>query len=509
MVREKIKSGENIPCWNEYVDKYMTEVESHEKPDNLQRSPNEWQRREFTDHGNNDGKHKRKNMTDTQESNDTTNTTLLLQGLHKLGFGQIQDEHALLLQAFEIYGVVRVRIRALCAFLDFNLHEEARRCILETRGEIVVANTPLTLSWASDKHTQQDNNKRRRLDEAEVINSSSLHFCLPHELSDVLTVSENLRILAGQTLENALGDPDITSENEPGLQVKLGKPQDTENSGFLEFASHAAASMVLAALTDSTDGGQVLNYMPEALRKDTFLYWADEKRQENSHNNNNMIETASDIKFKPQYFPADACTEHLITSVHDQCYITMAKGPIHKEGHVLLVPATHSRKGTPSDLTALAEMEKMKEELRRYASITWDLGLFVFERAIQTEGKYNQYIQCVPVPKKSNSRKVQKTMITMGEAYGVTIREISHFDRLTASGKGFFYAEIPGKGNKFKRFLGNADENTFLPVQFGREILASTMNNPKLSHWKACVLSKEEETETGLKFKESFSKFLT
>jgi len=569
VAKEKGKIGKFIHAVGITPLHHMTEVELDEKLENLQQSPytddsygvqNICQKEKLTNAGNNVGiseaqarrlisetsqnddyrwKGKRKNMGDTQEPNDTTNSTLFLHGLQKDASGQLQNDRSLLLQAFQPYGVIRVRRPPKAhsyAFLDFNSHEEARRCIKETQGRILVVNTNLALSWAnsnssnnnSDMNTSQKVIKKRRLMEADAINSSTLYFRLSNEVSDVSVVSEDLRKLTEQTLELAIGDPSISSENEPALQVRLRKLDDTKHFGFLDFASHAAASMALASLTESTDGGELLNkqdndkdskLISDPLQKGTFLHWAAEKKKQERPHNNSMIETVSGVKFERQHFPVDSrtdcwfclasnsCEKHLVTSVHNKCYVTMTKGPIHKEGHVLVVPVTHSSKGALSDPEVSADVEEMKERLRKHAAEIWSLDLFVFERAIQTKGGYHTHVQCVPVPKGIGA-KLQATMVGMGKRCGFTLREINSDLSLGAlGGKGYFYSEIPLGGSKFKRFFCNSVESASVPIQFGREVLAAVMDDPKIAHWKACVLSKQEETEMALKFRKSFSKY--
>jgi len=79
---------------------------------------------------------------------------------------------------------------------------------------------------------------------------------------------------------------------------------------------------------------------------------------------------------------------------------------------------------------------------------------------------------------------------------------------------GYFYCEIPfgDDGNEFKRFLYTAvdDGSTrrkYVPLQFGREILASVLGDQNLSHWKACVVSKEKEDEYAESFRDRFNKY--
>ena len=72
----------------------------------------------------------------------------------------------------------------------------------------------------------------------------------------------------------------------------------------------------------------------------------------------------------------------------------------------------------------------------------------------------------------------------------------------------YFYSEIRTSSH-VHRFLyrrGADEENaSTVPLQFAREVLASVLNNPKLAHWKACVVDQEQETKLASDFRASFS----
>ncbi len=57
----------------------------------------------------------------------------------------------------------------------------------------------------------------------------------------------------------------------------------------------------------------------------------------------------------------------------------MPKGPVHPQGHVLVVPVTHSGKGALVDRSVAAEMEELKMRLRQHASEKWNCDLYAFE----------------------------------------------------------------------------------------------------------------------------------
>jgi hypothetical protein len=485
---------------------------------------------------------------------DDSITALFVHGLHKDVSGRLQTGTVTLLQAFQPYeGLQKVRrppAASSYAFLEFDSHQAAKNCLEKTGGVLTVAGIHLTLKWASQPGGTQVK-KKQRLTEAEAINSSTLYFRLPHKIltEEMPGASEDLRKIMEKTLEDALGDPSVTAANEPALQVKH-RVVDDKGYGFLDFASHAAASMAMAALTGSTDGGALTvpdtaadatpaatasiegdkeelasepaGKLPEHLWGVT-VYWAPEKSTDAA--THQMMETASGVKFERQHFPADArtdcwfclasktCEKHLITSVHNQCYMAMPKGPIHKEGHILLVPVTHSGQGALSDPAVMVEMDDLKKKLRQHASDVYNMDLFCFERAIQTKGGYHTHVQCVPVPKNTGAR-LKATLVAMARSSGFSLRELNSDLGLAAVADGdggYFYAEVPvasASSGDFQRFLYRADSGGgTVPLQFGREVLASVLDNPDLAHWKACVLSEEEETSFAMKFRESFSKY--
>jgi diadenosine tetraphosphate (Ap4A) HIT family hydrolase len=313
------------------------------------------------------------------------------------------------------------------------------------------------------------------------------------------------------------GDEKVTAESEPALQVKVRVTE--KDYGFLDFASHAAASMALATITGSTDGGVILpnaKGRPESL-VGVALNWAHAKLEKTS----DVIEDASGFSFERKHFPADsrkdcwfclaseACEKHLITGVFDSCYATMPKGPVH-QGHVLLLPVQHSSQGALHDPIVSEEMDRIKAKLRQHAARVYDMDLFVFERAIQTKRGYHTHVQCIPVQKNLGS-KLQITMLAQAKKTGMQLRELNSDLGLKSvlnsddeNDGGYFYAEIPTSGTEYKRYVhkAHADSKT-VPLQFGREVLAAVLGKPELAHWKSCVVDKEQEAEVAGAFRKS------
>lgn len=329
-------------------------------------------------------------------------------------------------------------------------------------------------------------------------------------------------------LENALNegveneDERVTAEKEPALKVEV---RCKDQYGFLEFASNAAATMALAAITKSTDGGLLIAQSEGTLAPSpdlvgTTLRWAKGAPIANKKRNTkgSRDEVLEALGLKRQYYPADGrtdcwfclssptCETHLITGVYDEWYTTMPKGPVHP-GHILLVPVTHTSEGA---WTLNQEWLKLVKKVQEHASRAYDMDLFVFERSMKTRGGYHTHIQCVPVPRDSSTR-LQTTMMAHAKASGFDLRPIQSdlgVKAIIEKNDSYFYSEIRTRSHVhrflFRRGAGE-ENNSTVPLQFAREVLASVLNNPKLAHWKACVVDKEQETQLASDFRKSFT----
>lgn len=534
---------------------------------------------------------------------DPNNSTLFAYGLHRDVSGRLQSDQGdvFLLQAFSKYGASKVRkppgagsgnnTSSFC-FLEFPTHQGALACLDATAGKVSVAGVDLVLKWATSSAELSTNNKdnlhtinnstdkRQRLTESEARDSSAVYFKFTVEKNDsdtplsILEMGEMARQWMEHTLESALAGDDCNAEDvvkaadEPALQVKLRLPTanvEQKRFGFLDFASHAAASMALATLTGSTDGGRVLmdqqamyaktknvsEASSAALLSPTigfYFNWAQSARMETTATEQdkkawNLIEDeATHFQFERKHFPADSrkdcwfclasasCEMHLVTGVYNTCYAAMPKGPVHP-GHVLLVPVQHSSQGAWKDPAVAQEMQGLKEKLRRHALSAYDADLFVFERAIQTRGGYHTHVQCIPV-KRQLGISLQSTMLAQARKVGIELREINSdvgIESLLSNSSnddedddcsGYFYAEVPiATGTDYRRFLyqtskqksslpltsGHAKKTTSVPLQFGREILAAVLGQPELAHWKSCLLEHDQEAAMATAFLESFS----
>jgi diadenosine tetraphosphate (Ap4A) HIT family hydrolase len=399
------------------------------------------------------------NDGDNQENSleppeDPNISTLFLYGLHKDVTGELQSTRSpKILQTFAKYKCSAVRhppnaATSTYCFLGFPSQKEALECILDCQGKITVDGVDLTLKWAAPRQ-QQD--KRARIDHAkhyvtqeEAKDSTTLFFNPPKINSNGSKMSneesndnkepdhpslqdgfaESLRAYLEKTLEDALNEgvgedeERVTAETEPALKVDV---RVKETYGFLEFASHAAATMALAAVTKSTDGGLIQEQpdgapVPSAELVGTNLRWA--KGGPPANKKGSRDEVLEALGLKRQIFPADnrtdcwfclaspSCETHLITGVYDEWYAAMPKGPVHP-GHILLVPVTHTREGA---WNLNDEWVELVEKLQQHAASAYDMDLFVFERSMETKGGYHTHVQCVPVPRDSVT-KLQTTMM--------------------------------------------------------------------------------------------------
>eukprot|EP00980_Cylindrotheca_fusiformis_P027221 scaffold19424_cov142-Cylindrotheca_fusiformis.AAC.5 len=464
---------------------------------------------------------------------DPSISTLFLYGLHKDVTGELQStESSKVLMAFSKFGATKVRHppnsrTSTYCFLEFPDQKKALACLLDCQGKMTIDNVDLTLKWAvqNNRKRQRHDPKQHYVTQAEAPDSTTLYFHPPKK-EDGDTYSEDGAFAKGlctyiqKTLEDALNegnddDDRVTAETEPALKVEV---RTKDHYGFLEFASHAAATMTLAAVTNSTDGGLVLAEpsgapKPDASLVGTILRWA--KGEPKQSGRNQVLEA---LGLQREYYPADSrtdcwfclasptCETHLIIGVYNEWYATMPKGPVHP-GHVLLVPVTHTNKGAWVGDTR--EWSELVNKLQTHAQQSYDMDLLIFERAMETKGGYHTHIQCVPIPRDCVTR-LKATMMAHSKACGFELRSIESDLGITAmisSKDSYFYAEIVTQSHRH-RFLYKHDPDastSVVPLQFAREVLASVLKNPKLAHWKSCVLEKEKESELASDLRSSFA----
>jgi RNA recognition motif-containing protein len=520
-------SASALPCPYESSRGKPNGIDSGKPPPSSVRKPEGMSFSRFGDHGKRGRDDNGEDPVSLEPPEDDPNlSTLFLYGLHKDVSGELQStSSSILLEVFANHGVKQVRHppaakTSTYCFLEFGSQEDALKCLLECQPQVEIKGVPLTLKWAT--HSA---NKRPKLEKVrhfvkheEASDSTTLYFHPPKEFQgDFEKLSEKCRAFLEKVLEDALNegnneDDRVTASTEEALQVKF---RSKDSYGFFEFASHAAATMALAAATTSIDGGLVVSDHDNAPKPPSplvgaTLRWSKGAPQK-KEKDKNYLEA---LGLERKHFPKDArtdcwfclasptCEKHMILSVHDLCYSTLPKGPVH-QGHVLLVPVTHSSSGAWT-LNCAEEMATLKERMRIHASQEYDCDLFVFERAIDTKGGYHTHIQCVPIAR-GLSAKLQATMLAHAKASNFELRLVQSnlgMQAIINDKEDYFYAEI-NSDQKCSRFVCQRDVER-VPLQFGREVLASILKKPELAHWRSCMLNHAQEIEFAEAFRESF-----
>ncbi|KAL7589477.1 hypothetical protein Lser_V15G38867 [Lactuca serriola] len=198
---------------------------------------------------------------------------------------------------------------------------------------------------------------------------------------------------------------------------------------------------------------------------------------------------------------------HLITSVGENCYCALAKGPLVQD-HVLILPIEH----LPNTLTSPPECEielvKFQKSLKDYFKNHGKEVVFfewVYVRATHAN------LQAIPVPL-SRASAVQDIFNLAAEKLGFKFMVLKSdkssegrkLVRREYDGKSsLFYVELPG-GIILSHVV---EENEKFPVQFGREVLAGLLNMADRADWRNCKLSKDEELKMVERFKTSFQEY--
>eukprot|EP00594_Rhizosolenia_setigera_P012303 CAMPEP_0178958724 /NCGR_PEP_ID=MMETSP0789-20121207/11816_1 /TAXON_ID=3005 /ORGANISM="Rhizosolenia setigera, Strain CCMP 1694" /LENGTH=986 /DNA_ID=CAMNT_0020641491 /DNA_START=24 /DNA_END=2984 /DNA_ORIENTATION=+ len=417
-------------------------------------------------------------------------------------------------------------------FIEFETHEQALNTLNtfkmpsnDSHG-LLVQGVHLILRWStsgtSSSQSENNNNssnhqsglpshnKRQRLTEPEVSDSCTLYLKLnsssPDTDSDLIKEThEYIRALSQKSLEDAINDMGeneneessekrtrITAEEDPALKVSIHFPEDNQHAGksfysFLKFASHAAAAMAIASLTGHPDGGvisqehymssQQYSTVTSMLLNDQnsfcSLYWA-----------KGASEKTKKIKVRHECWfclASSTCETHLIVSILEHCYITMAKGPLD-DFHVLIVPNNHDHDDEDQDKQQKLweEVLSVKMKIRNFFKTILKKELFVFEHALpqldhSSNGKsddsqeqksatktkrprmYHTHLQCIPVSKQICT-SLQGNLENCAEKYNIRLKELAHSDEVnvpwnrgnssnekssTFHQTGYFYAEVP------------------------------------------------------------------
>ncbi|KAI8142700.1 CwfJ C-terminus 1-domain-containing protein-like protein [Fennellomyces sp. T-0311] len=201
--------------------------------------------------------------------------------------------------------------------------------------------------------------------------------------------------------------------------------------------------------------------------------------------------------------------KHLIASIGNEIYATLAKGPVVSSadklgvpggGHVILVPVTHyptfNKVPVETRVEVVAEIEKYKNALRDlFAEHGQDM--LVFELSRQTFYGH-AHIQIVPIPKeKSNTIEDIASQAAQEQGFQLV-------DQLPANPDiNYFKLDLPN-GKSLVHIIQPRER---FNLQFGRLVASKVLGHPEREDWKTCMQTGDEERNDTNAFKEAFKKY--
>ena len=216
---------------------------------------------------------------------------------------------------------------------------------------------------------------------------------------------------------------------------------------------------------------------------------------------------------------------HLVTSIADNSYITVPKGPLPQPdtfpklgfpGHLLIIPFEH--KPTFAHMeenirqATYAEMHRYRSSLNKMlVSVTGgELGSVTWE--LSKSSLMHTHWQYLPVP----VHLIRKGTVV---AAFKKLAQNLHFPSFTEEDVGdgiqentdFFRFMIWDPENKdgeaYKSYVLRFDEKVRFHVQFGREVMGMLLKLDNRIDWKACGQTQEEEEKDAARVKEIFGEF--
>ncbi|KAJ8608028.1 hypothetical protein MRB53_039934 [Persea americana] len=217
-----------------------------------------------------------------------------------------------------------------------------------------------------------------------------------------------------------------------------------------------------------------------------------------------------------------SCEAHMIASIGEDAYLTIAKGPLTTRdyiprscntGHMLIIPLMHvaiiGSLDADAQKSTRQEMQKYRQALQTcVASRSTDnqkLGAVTWE--ISRAGGVHHHWQFLPVPADLiTSGKVEAVM--KAEAESLSYPEFSKkADEIAVMEEGnFFKVMVWSEGMEFDMVMP-LDETFRFDLQFGRRVMGKLMKLESRTNWKDCGQSRQEEEADVARFKEIFKAF--
>ncbi|KAI8047575.1 CwfJ C-terminus 1-domain-containing protein-like protein [Gilbertella persicaria] len=200
--------------------------------------------------------------------------------------------------------------------------------------------------------------------------------------------------------------------------------------------------------------------------------------------------------------------KHLIVSIGNELYMTLAKGPVISQGgvpgkgHVLLIPITHyptfGLVPQESQKDVITELVKYKSSLRQLFN-AYDQDMVVFEVSRDSQrGLSHAHLQVVPIPK-DKADQVERVARELAAAHQVEwVDKVPQNPRIP-----YFKLDLPN-GQSLVHVIQPRER---FNLQFGRLVVATVLGLPEREDWKACSETEEEEKENATLFKEAFKAY--
>lgn len=221
---------------------------------------------------------------------------------------------------------------------------------------------------------------------------------------------------------------------------------------------------------------------------------------------------------------------HLISSIGDDAYLTIAKGPlttsetnadagINFPAHALIIPLTHSptlasiTEEDNSKQKTLAEMNRFKEALQSMITKRSDNKLGAVTYEISKGNGVHTHWQFLPMPTETISKGLVEAAFRV-EAENLSYPSFETRDPGIGENDGDFFrvwiwtppTEEHSQGST-KCLTLPFDDSFRFSLQFGRIVLAKLLDLQKRIQWRDCAQTEDEEKKDIEAFKAAFKEF--
>lgn len=205
---------------------------------------------------------------------------------------------------------------------------------------------------------------------------------------------------------------------------------------------------------------------------------------------------------------------HLVVSVGEEAYVSLAKGPLLPQ-HALILPIAHEACSLFLSAEATKEVGAYVQALRTLYEAR-GAELLLFERYMGSGSFEHMHLQAVPIPSEvahTARAAFEGHGRRMGIGFEVLPRGQTVAERLRAAPEPFFAATLPSGETLLHRLRTSSRRH---PLHFGREVVATMLGNPRRADWKHCLpvpapgehaSTQELELRVSEDFKNAFSKY--